>query len=121
MKNGHLIVLTCISFFNELPLVFMNVAMSKTYNYLLQTISHNLSADSQIMSSWFCPRCHRMKSIAQMRHQDVLIDLDVTSQHRDFLDMDGLTLFQFYRNLAQDIQSSKHGIEIVGLLPMASH
>ena len=32
----------------------------------------------------------------------------------------GLTLFQFIRNVFYDVQSFLHGIEIVGLSPMAS-
>ena len=86
VTNGHLIVLTCISFFNELPFIFMKIAMLETYNTLLQTISHNLSADSQIMSSWFCPR------IDCAGETSGCIDLDVASLHTDFLDKDGLTV-----------------------------
>ena len=49
----------------------------------------------------------------------VFIDLDVASLGDGVMNVHGLTLFQFVRNVFYDVQSSLHGIEIVGL-PMAS-
>ena len=36
------------------------------------------------------------------------------------MNVHGLTLFQYVRNVSKDIQSSSRGIQIVGLSPMAS-
>ena len=38
----------------------------------------------------------------------------------DVMNVHGLTLFQFVRNVSKDVQSSLNDIKIVGLSPMAS-
>ena len=43
------------------------------------------------------------------------MDLDVASLDDDVMNAHGLTLFQFVRNVSQDVQSSLHDIKIVGL------
>ena len=74
------------------------------------------------MSSWGCTsyHCHRTKLIQQFKPTFFSIDLDVASLGDDVMNAHGLTLFQFVRNISLDVQSSLHGIEIVGLSPMAS-
>ena len=48
------------------------------------------------------------------------MDLDVASLGDDVMNAHGLTVFQFVRNVSQDVQSSLHGIKVVGLSLMAS-
>ena len=73
-------------------------AVYKIYKYgpytnLSQTICHNLSADSRIMSSWVCPsrHCYWTKLIEHMIHTVVSIS---TSRH---LNVHGL-MSQFVGN-----------------------
>ena len=48
------------------------------------------------------------------------MELNVASLGDDVMNVHGLTLFQFVRNVSKDVQSPLHGIEIVGLSPVAS-
>ena len=50
----------------------------------------------------------------------VFMDLDVASLGDDVMNVHGLTLFKFVRNVSQDVQPSLHGIKIVWLSLMAS-